>query len=127
MRPPFVFRLAYLHVNAAPVPARLEVAPATLETRSVKGFSPLVPGVIIAPVRQRAAVSMTVWPGPPRSPPGSPCPFSQVTRARLSRDPPWRLEEAPSLFRSFGSGRVHLPSPQSEVQTRVWGSVFRHF
>ncbi|TKC34886.1 hypothetical protein EI555_012311, partial [Monodon monoceros] len=53
--PPFVFRLACLHVNAAPVPARLEVAPATLETRSVRGFSSLVPGVIIAPTPHQAA------------------------------------------------------------------------
>ena len=33
---PFVSRLAYLHVNAAPVPALLEMAPAILGTGSVR-------------------------------------------------------------------------------------------
>lgn len=75
--PPFVSRLAYLHVNAAPVPARLEVALATLGTGSVRElFFFSDPRGHYRPGGEGAVATTTIWPGLPW-PPGIPCPSSR--------------------------------------------------
>ena len=74
------------------------------------------------PLREEAASSTTVWPGPPRPPPGTLVPSTRWPR-RTYRVPPWRLEEAASvIWGASDLGRSTFPLPKWSAN---WSSGLR--
>lgn len=51
---------------------------------------------------------------------GDPCPFNQVTQAHLPRPALEAGRGCERHLRSFGSGKVHLPSPQVKRKLEFW-------